>query len=426
MNNREIYKNSQMINVNGVTLEVFEAGQENKGNPVVLCHGWPQHAYAWRHQIDALVKEGYHVIVPNQRGYGKSSSPESVDLFDIEHLTGDLVGLLDHYGYEKSLFIGHDWGSTVVWGLTQLHPNRVDKIINLSVPYLDRGDKPWLELLEQFFGSDYYMVHFNKKPGVADTVLNNNTHQFLRNLYRKNEPMKEPEPGMMFINLALQSQANGEPIMTDEDLKVIQNTNVIVIGVGGLGGYIASSLVRLGVSNITIVDFDIFDESNLNRQMFATTKTIGKVKVDVVKQELLDINPNTNVVAINNKLDKDFDLSYFNNIDIAFDAVDNIESKLFLESLCTKFKIPLMHGAIGGFYGQFGIVMPGSNILSEIYKDRKKGLEEKLMSPTFTPAIAANLMIGEFVKLLIEKDALINEILFFNTLDHDYGTMYKK
>lgn len=209
-----------MINVNGVTLEVFEAGQENKGNPVVLCHGWPQHAYAWRHQIDALVKEGYHVIVPNQRGYGKSSSPESVDLFDIEHLTGDLVGLLDHYGYEKSLFIGHDWGSTVVWGLTQLHPNRVDKIINLSVPYLDRGDKPWLELLEQFFGSDYYMVHFNKKPGVADTVLNNNTHQFLRNLYRKNEPMKEPEPGMMFINLALQSQANGEPIMTDEDLNV--------------------------------------------------------------------------------------------------------------------------------------------------------------------------------------------------------------
>jgi molybdopterin/thiamine biosynthesis adenylyltransferase len=215
-------------------------------------------------------------------------------------------------------------------------------------------------------------------------------------------------------------------IMTDKDLKVIQNTSVIVIGVGGLGGYIASSLVRLGVSNITIVDFDIFDESNLNRQMFATTKTIGKVKVDVVKQELLDINPNTNVVAINNKLDKDFDLSYFNNIDIAFDAVDNIESKLFLESLCTKFKIPLMHGAIGGFYGQFGIVMPGSNILSEIYKDRKKGLEEKLMSPTFTPAIAANLMIGEFVKLLIEKDALINEILFFNTLDHDYGTMYKK
>ena len=215
-------------------------------------------------------------------------------------------------------------------------------------------------------------------------------------------------------------------IMNDSQLKSIQETNALIIGVGGLGGYIATSLVRLGVKNITIVDFDIFDDTNLNRQMFATTKSLGRIKVDVVKEGLLEINPDINVISINDKLDEDFDLKYFKEINIAFDAVDNIKSKLLLEKLCTKFNIPLIHGAIGGFYGQFGIVMPGSNILAEIYKDKEKGLEEKLMSPTFTPPIAANFMIGEFVKLKIDKDALVNKILFFNTLDHDYGIMYKK
>ncbi|WP_208989459.1 alpha/beta fold hydrolase [Pseudovibrio sp. POLY-S9] len=103
-----------LIAVNGVELEVFEAGRENAGNPIVLCHGWPEHAYTWRHQISALVEAGYHVIAPNQRGYGNSSHPIEVADYDIEHLTGDLTALLDHYGYETATFIGHDWGAFVV------------------------------------------------------------------------------------------------------------------------------------------------------------------------------------------------------------------------------------------------------------------------------------------------------------------------
>lgn len=220
MINNNVFNNPKMIDVNGVTLEVFEAGQINKGKAIVLCHGWPQHAYAWRHQISALVDEGYHVIVPNQRGYGNSSSPEQITDYDIQHLSGDLVALLDYYGYEKAIFVGHDWGSTVVWGLTLLHPNRVDKIINLSVPYLDRGEKPWLEFLEDFFGLDHYMVHFNRKPGIADSIFAENTSQFLRNMYRKNEPFKEAQAGMALINLARQTEAGGEAIMSEDDFNV--------------------------------------------------------------------------------------------------------------------------------------------------------------------------------------------------------------
>ncbi|WP_246612862.1 alpha/beta fold hydrolase [Paractinoplanes bogorensis] len=206
----------EILSVNGVELEVFEAGQHNAGRPIVLCHGWPEHAYSWRHQVPALVAAGYHVIVPNQRGYGRSSRPADVTAYDIGNLSGDLVGLLDHYGYSDATFVGHDWGAFVVWGLTLLHPDRVNRVINLSLPYQERGEKPWIELMEEVLGGDFYFVHFNRQPGVADAVLDGNTSRFLRNLYRRNVPPAPPEP----ISLATAEPAPGEPLMSDEELAV--------------------------------------------------------------------------------------------------------------------------------------------------------------------------------------------------------------
>lgn len=209
-----------LISVNGVELQVFEAGRENAGRPIVLCHGWPELAFSWRHQLPALVAAGYHVIVPNQRGYGNSSRPMEVADYDIEHLSRDLVALLDHYGYEDATFVGHDWGAMVVWGLAMLHPDRVNGVINLSLPYQERGEVPWIDLLEQILGGDYYFVHFNRQPGIADAVLDANTFQFLRNLYRKNEPLGEPEPGMAMINLARAEAPRGDALMSDGELAV--------------------------------------------------------------------------------------------------------------------------------------------------------------------------------------------------------------
>lgn len=207
-----------MIPVNGIELEVFEAGIENTGKPIVLCHGFPELAYSWRHQIPALVKAGYHVIVPNQRGYGNSSCPPEVTAYDIEHLTGDLVALLDYYGYQDAVFVGHDWGANVVWNLALLHPERVTKVINLSLPYQDRGEKPWIEFMEAVFGEDFYFVHFNRQPGVADAIMNEHVSQFLRNLFRKNVPPTPPQPGMLMINLAKTEKPLGEPLMEDSEL----------------------------------------------------------------------------------------------------------------------------------------------------------------------------------------------------------------
>jgi pimeloyl-ACP methyl ester carboxylesterase len=214
------FPKATLISINGVELEVFEAGQHNLGNPIVLCHGWPEHAYSWRYQIPALVEAGYHVIVPNQRGYGNSSCPTEITDYNIEHLSGDLVALLDHYEYEKAIFVGHDWGANVVWGLTLLHPDRVDKIINLALPYQERGEVPWIQMMEAIFGADFYFVHFNQQPGVADAILYEKTSQFLRNIFRKNVPLTPPKPGMMMINLANEETPLGEPIMSDNELEV--------------------------------------------------------------------------------------------------------------------------------------------------------------------------------------------------------------
>ncbi len=208
------------IATNRIELEVFSAGH---GRPVVLCHGWPELAYSWRHQIAALTGAGYRVIAPNQRGYGRSSRPREVAAYDIVHLTDDLVGLLDHYGYEDALFVGHDWGAIVVWSLAMLHADRVRGVINLSVPFLDRGDREWVGFWEERFGTDFYIVHFNRQPGVADAVFDANVKRFLHNLYRAGqwrEPARNPAPGMMLINLAHTDQPAGQPIMDDAELDV--------------------------------------------------------------------------------------------------------------------------------------------------------------------------------------------------------------
>jgi pimeloyl-ACP methyl ester carboxylesterase len=209
-----------LVRANDITIEVYEAGEQNKGNPIVLCHGWPEHAYSWRHQMPALAAAGFHVIVPNQRGYGNSSRPDQVTDYDISCLTGDLAALLDHFGYDDAIFVGHDWGANVVWSMAQLHPHRVSKIINLALPYQARTPLPWIVFMEEFFGADNYFVHFNRQPGVADAVLDQNTSQFLRNLYRKNVPATPPTPGMMMINLALAETSLGDPILSDEELAV--------------------------------------------------------------------------------------------------------------------------------------------------------------------------------------------------------------
>mgnify|MGYP000418242744 CR=1 FL=1 len=210
----------ELINSNGIQLEVYQQGA---GRPLLLCHGWPEHAYSWRHQIQPLADAGYHVIVPNQRGYGNSSCPAAVEDYDINQLTADLSGLLHHYGYNDALFVGHDWGAIVTWNMALLHPERVAGLINFSVPLMVRGKKDWISFWEEQLGPDFYIVHFNRQPGVADKIFSNHAERFLRNMYRTEQWREEPVDmgeGMSLINLALASLLPGTAIMDDDELQV--------------------------------------------------------------------------------------------------------------------------------------------------------------------------------------------------------------
>ena len=110
--------------VNGIELDVVEAG-DPAGPAIVLAHGFPESSHSWRHQIEPLVAAGYHVLAPDQRGYGRSSAPKDVSAYGIEHLCGDLLGLLDATGHDDAVFVGHDWGALLVWDLARIHPERV-------------------------------------------------------------------------------------------------------------------------------------------------------------------------------------------------------------------------------------------------------------------------------------------------------------
>ena len=168
----------RFADVNGVRLAYYEAGPRG-GIPIVLCHGFPELAFSWRHQIAALAAAGRWVIAPDQRGYGLTPGPEAVEAYDMDHLTGDLVGLLDHLGADKAIFVGHDWGGIVVWAMPLLHPDRVAGVIGLNTPFTPRLPMDPIAMFRAAFGEDMYIVHF-QKPGEADAQLGADVEKTIR------------------------------------------------------------------------------------------------------------------------------------------------------------------------------------------------------------------------------------------------------
>ncbi len=168
----------RFVDVNGVRLRIVEAGPA--GAPlVILAHGFPELAYSWRHQIPALAAAGYHVVAPDQRGYGGSSRPDEIDAYDITALTGDLVGLIDELGAPRAALVGHDWGAVVVWSTALLHPDRVAAVAGLSVPPVPRPRTPPTEAFRRIFGDNFFYILYFQQPGVADAEMAADPHRAL-------------------------------------------------------------------------------------------------------------------------------------------------------------------------------------------------------------------------------------------------------
>src|SRR5256885_5954761 len=155
------------VATNGIELRVTEQGE---GRPVILCHGFPELAYSWRHQLPALADAGYRAIAPDMRGFGGSSTPQEIGAYDVMTLVGDMLGLLDDMGEERAVFVGHDWGASVTWTLALTHPERVEGVVGMSVPFAQRAAHPPTEVYRRRIGDGFYILWF-QEPGVAEEAL---------------------------------------------------------------------------------------------------------------------------------------------------------------------------------------------------------------------------------------------------------------
>ncbi|MGE2737310.1 alpha/beta fold hydrolase [Mycolicibacterium vaccae] len=174
-----------MVQTNGVTLRVLEAGQ--RGAPtVVLCHGFPELAFTWRHQIPALAAAGYHVLAPDLRGYGGSDKPADVAAYSVDELTADVVGLLDSEvggGAEQAVIVGHDFGAVVAWAAPLLAPHRFRAVAGLSLPPVPRPKVPTTQAFRRIFGDRFFYILYFQEPGPADAELQRDPAATFRRLF---------------------------------------------------------------------------------------------------------------------------------------------------------------------------------------------------------------------------------------------------
>ncbi|HEY6514452.1 MAG TPA: alpha/beta hydrolase [Burkholderiaceae bacterium] len=168
----------RFVQTNGLRLHVAEQGE---GPLVVLCHGFPESWYSWRHQLEALAEAGYRVVAPDMRGYGQSDAPDAIGEYSMLHLVGDMAGLVLALGEPHAVVIGHDWGAPVAWHCALLRPDLFTAVAALSVPYRPRGSTPPTSTMPRTDDSEFYQLYF-QPPGTAERALEADVRRTLRAL----------------------------------------------------------------------------------------------------------------------------------------------------------------------------------------------------------------------------------------------------
>lgn len=173
--------NHRSVETNGIRMHIAEQGE---GPLVILCHGFPESWYSWRHQLPALADAGYHAVAPDQRGYGRTDRPEPIEAYHILALTGDMVGLVHALGEQQATILGHDWGAPVAWHCGLLRPDMFRAVGLLSVPYLPRtweDIRPTDTMRAMVGEKEFYMLYF-QEPGKAEAELEADVRKTMRML----------------------------------------------------------------------------------------------------------------------------------------------------------------------------------------------------------------------------------------------------
>jgi len=171
----------KFVNTNGIRMHLHEAGS---GFPVVMCHGFPEMWYSWRHQIRALAAAGFRAIAPDQRGYGETDSPKPIEAFTMRNLVADIVGMLDALEIGKCVIVGHDWGGFVAWSAAMMAPERIERVIGVNTPFFPRTPVKPTDLMRAAAAGKFHYILYFQEPGVAEAELERNVRRSLRGFYQ--------------------------------------------------------------------------------------------------------------------------------------------------------------------------------------------------------------------------------------------------
>lgn len=206
--------------------------------------------------------------------------------------------------------------------------------------------------------------------------------------------------------------------LSEADQSLLASKRALVAGCGGLGGYVIECLARIGVGKLRLVDGDVFEASNLNRQLFSSEMNLGKPKVLAAQHRIMAINPLVEVETVFSRFEDADLVTLFGDCDVVVDALDNIPSRLRLQQKCEEAGVTLVHGAVAGWWGQVCVIRPGEDLLNILYGSsmRDVGEEKQIGTLSFSPAVVGALQAAEVVKLLLNKPTMTRELLSIDLL----------
>jgi len=211
------------------------------------------------------------------------------------------------------------------------------------------------------------------------------------------------------------------PALTEEECALLRRKRALVVGCGGLGGHIIDQLSRIGIGALRVVDGDVFEPSNLNRQLLSKVDLLGVSKAKAAADHIAGVNPDVSVEAVEAFLTEDNAAQLLADCDIVLDALDNIPSRRILAAACEKANIPYVYGAIQGWVAQAAVSMPGDRLIDRLYPEEIEIRDKSVLS--FTAALCASMQTALCVKLLTGRAVETGEIYYFDLLNQEFETI---
>ena len=215
--------------------------------------------------------------------------------------------------------------------------------------------------------------------------------------------------------------ARNIPALTEAECLSLQKKRVVVVGCGGLGGHIIDQLARIGVGFLRVVDGDVFEASNLNRQLLSRIPLLGVSKARAAAEHVAKVNPDIAVEAVEEFMTRQKVHAMITDCDVVLDALDNIPSRRLLAAACAEARIPYIYGAIQGWVAQAAVSMPGDNLITKLFPQEVEIRDKSVLS--FTPALCASVQVSLCVKLLTGRPIQTGTVYYFDLLNQEFETI---